>query len=67
MVEDHNGFIRAFANEPKGTRIVIELPVIEVRSEDRLAASDYETENRVDAEAQVTQRGEDYGDEDLNY
>jgi two-component system, NtrC family, nitrogen regulation sensor histidine kinase NtrY len=27
IVEDHSGFIRAFANEPKGTKMVIELPV----------------------------------------
>jgi two-component system nitrogen regulation sensor histidine kinase NtrY len=29
IVEDHNGFIRAFANEPRGTKMIIELPVIE--------------------------------------
>jgi len=29
IVEDHNGFVRAFANEPKGTKIIIELPVTE--------------------------------------
>jgi two-component system nitrogen regulation sensor histidine kinase NtrY len=29
IVEDHNGFIRAFANEPRGTKIIIELPVTE--------------------------------------
>jgi two-component system nitrogen regulation sensor histidine kinase NtrY len=28
IVEDHDGFIRALANEPKGAKIVIELPVI---------------------------------------
>lgn len=27
-VEDHSGFIRAFANHPRGSKIVIELPVI---------------------------------------
>ena len=27
IVEDHNGFIRALANEPVGTKMVIELPV----------------------------------------
>lgn len=27
-IEDHNGFVRAFAHAPHGTRIVIELPVI---------------------------------------
>ncbi|USN46293.1 MAG: HAMP domain-containing protein [Pseudobdellovibrionaceae bacterium] len=27
-VEDHNGYIRAFRNQPNGTRIVIELPVV---------------------------------------
>ncbi|MFP5518457.1 MAG: ATP-binding protein [Bdellovibrionia bacterium] len=30
IIEDHNGFIRAFSNEPKGTKMIIELPVIEV-------------------------------------
>jgi two-component system nitrogen regulation sensor histidine kinase NtrY len=29
IVEDHNGFIRAFASEPRGTKIIIELPVTE--------------------------------------
>ena len=29
-IEDHNGFIRALPNQPRGTKIVIELPVIEV-------------------------------------
>lgn len=28
-VEDHNGFVRALANSPRGTRIVIELPVVQ--------------------------------------
>ncbi len=28
IVDDHNGFVRAYANEPRGTRIVIELPVV---------------------------------------
>jgi two-component system nitrogen regulation sensor histidine kinase NtrY len=32
IVEDHSGFIRALAYEPKGTRMVIELPVNEVSS-----------------------------------
>lgn len=27
IVEDHNGFIRAVANEPNGTKMIIELPV----------------------------------------
>mgnify|MGYP001253917313 CR=1 FL=1 len=27
IVEDHNGFIRALANEPHGTKLIIELPV----------------------------------------
>ncbi len=30
IIEDHNGFIRAFASVPKGTKMVIELPVNEV-------------------------------------
>ena len=29
IVEDHNGFIRALANEPRGTKVIIELPVVE--------------------------------------
>ncbi len=28
IVEDHDGFIRALGNDPKGTKMVIELPVI---------------------------------------
>ena len=27
IVEDHNGFIRALGNEPRGTKLIIELPV----------------------------------------
>jgi two-component system nitrogen regulation sensor histidine kinase NtrY len=30
IIEDHSGFIRAFAHEPKGTKMIIELPVSEV-------------------------------------
>jgi two-component system nitrogen regulation sensor histidine kinase NtrY len=30
IIEDHNGFIRAMANEPQGVKMVIELPVNEV-------------------------------------
>ena len=30
IVEDHSGFIRALANEPQGTKMLIELPVNEV-------------------------------------
>lgn len=30
IIEDHSGFIRATANEPKGVKMVIELPVNEV-------------------------------------
>jgi len=32
IVEDHNGFIRALANEPHGTKIIVELPVAELES-----------------------------------
>ncbi|MES2855554.1 MAG: ATP-binding protein, partial [Bdellovibrionota bacterium] len=32
IVEDHNGFIRALANEPNGAKLIIELPVAEVDS-----------------------------------
>jgi two-component system nitrogen regulation sensor histidine kinase NtrY len=30
IIEDHNGFIRATANEPRGTKMLMELPVHEV-------------------------------------
>jgi two-component system nitrogen regulation sensor histidine kinase NtrY len=30
IVEDHSGFVRALANEPQGTRMILELPVNEV-------------------------------------
>ena len=30
IVEDHNGFIRALANDPRGTKLIIELPVAEL-------------------------------------
>jgi two-component system nitrogen regulation sensor histidine kinase NtrY len=30
IIEDHNGFIRATANEPKGTKMLMEIPVNEV-------------------------------------
>ncbi|MCB0414122.1 MAG: PAS domain-containing protein [Bdellovibrionales bacterium] len=33
-IEDHNGFIRAFAQNPKGTKIIIELPVIILKNMD---------------------------------
>jgi len=32
IIEDHNGFIRALSNEPKGTKMMIELPVNEFNS-----------------------------------
>lgn len=35
-VEDHHGFIRALPNVPKGTKIVIELPVVEANSSPNL-------------------------------
>lgn len=30
VIEDHNGYIRALPNEPQGTRMVVELPVLAV-------------------------------------
>jgi two-component system nitrogen regulation sensor histidine kinase NtrY len=30
IIEDHNGFIRALANQPRGTKMLIELPVNDV-------------------------------------
>lgn len=35
-IEDHHGFIRALANQPNGTRMVVELPVVEVMSHPQL-------------------------------
>lgn len=32
IVEDHDGFIRALSNEPRGTKMVIELPVVKTSS-----------------------------------
>lgn len=32
IIEDHNGFIRALPNEVKGTKIIIELPVVETQT-----------------------------------
>ncbi len=29
MIEDHNGYIRAFHNQPKGFKVVVELPIVE--------------------------------------
>jgi two-component system, NtrC family, nitrogen regulation sensor histidine kinase NtrY len=42
IVEDHNGFVRAFSNEPHGTKIIIELPITEG---DSLRALPFEEEN----------------------
>lgn len=40
-VEDHNGYVRVFENHPRGTRFVIELPVI-------LSNTAYDTVNSLD-------------------
>ncbi len=32
IIEDHNGFIRALPNEASGTKIIIELPVVETQT-----------------------------------
>jgi two-component system nitrogen regulation sensor histidine kinase NtrY len=42
IVEDHNGFVRAFSNEPQGTKIIIELPITEG---DSIRALPFEEEN----------------------
>ena len=42
-VEDHNGFIRALANEPRGTKLIIELPVTETEAGAPLIRSDSQT------------------------
>lgn len=36
VIEDHNGFVRAFNHHPVGTRIVIELPVIVANTASRI-------------------------------
>jgi two-component system nitrogen regulation sensor histidine kinase NtrY len=33
IVEDHNGFIRALANEPHGTKLIVELPVADLETQ----------------------------------
>lgn len=33
IVEDHNGFIRAFLNDPRGTKVIVELPVTDLDSQ----------------------------------
>jgi two-component system nitrogen regulation sensor histidine kinase NtrY len=38
IIEDHNGFIRALANEPHGTKLIIELPVADLETPMRDAA-----------------------------
>ncbi len=43
IVEDHNGFIRALPTEPKGTKLIIELPVTDneaMASQDRNGSAD---------------------------
>lgn len=45
IVDDHNGFIRAYANEPKGTKIVIELPVLDRGASRALAPNAEGTES----------------------
>ncbi len=42
IAEDHRGFVRALANKPHGTRIVIELPVSESKSYDLIVKSEGE-------------------------
>jgi two-component system nitrogen regulation sensor histidine kinase NtrY len=32
IIEDHNGFVRAIGNEPRGTKVLVELPVLELES-----------------------------------
>ena len=38
-IEDHNGFIRALPNQPRGTKMVVELPVIEMDREQTMVKS----------------------------
>ena len=40
VIDDHNGFIRALNHHPKGTRIVVELPVIIVNTTSRILPID---------------------------
>ncbi len=46
-VEDHHGFIRAFANEPEGIRFVIELPVLESKSSDWVFSTETAEEQHI--------------------
>lgn len=46
IVEDHNGFIRAFANEPRGTKLIIELPVTDNESHPPIVRVDAQEEMR---------------------
>jgi two-component system, NtrC family, nitrogen regulation sensor histidine kinase NtrY len=43
-VEDHNGYVRALDNQPKGTRFVIELPVILSNTASDIVVSPNESE-----------------------
>lgn len=47
IIEDHNGFIRAFSNKPRGTEMVIELPV--VKSQRLKELRSFETEYKEDS------------------
>ena len=47
IIEDHSGFIRAFANEPRGTKVIVELPVADTDAQApmvKLASGDDGTE-----------------------
>lgn len=53
IVEDHNGFIRAFSNQPQGTEFVIEMPLFRLKPtsiEDKLNinAENMSVENKTD-------------------
>jgi two-component system nitrogen regulation sensor histidine kinase NtrY len=46
-VEDHNGFVRAFANQTGGSRFVVELPVVVPESSSRVVESSKTTDGQV--------------------
>jgi two-component system nitrogen regulation sensor histidine kinase NtrY len=43
-VEDHNGYLRALDNQPRGTRFVIELPVIVSNTASQVMTTNYQNE-----------------------
>ncbi len=68
IVEDHNGFIRALGNEPKGTKLIIELPVSELETQplvklpvERLKMSSEDSSDDVSDQASRDKKNESNG------